>query len=174
VRSTRTSIDESAMDLSHLRSRNDSEALESFNQPDHQLPALPIDEDSYFHGDTPSMMRRSDEPSEVSQHSEDRCDLDEKEMRRHLMDVESSFMPESAPAQTSNESAGLDDTYTELVKPGKTPPSESMLASLMSPESLPERDYAQSQNEDQKSDTPESQQLHESFGSNETEGRERV
>jgi chromosome segregation ATPase len=157
------------MDLSHLRSRNDSEALESFNQPDHQLPALPIDEDSYFHGDTPSMMRRSDEPSEVSQHSEDRCDLDEKEMRRHLMDVESSFMPESAPAQTSNESAGLDDTYTELVKPGKTPPSESMLASLMSPESLPERDYAQSQNEDQKSDTPESQQLHESFGSNETE-----
>ena len=50
VRSNRTSVDESAMDMSSLRrSRADNEALESFNQPDHQLPALPIDDDSYFH-----------------------------------------------------------------------------------------------------------------------------
>lgn len=158
------------MDLSSLRrSRTDNEALESFNQPDHQLPALPIDEDSYFHEDTPSAMRRSDEASELSHQSEDGHDLDEKEMRRHLMDVESSFMPESAPVQTYGETLGLDDTYTELAKPGKTPQSDSMLASLMSPESLPERGHALSQNEDHDSETSESQHLQHSFDSNDTE-----
>ena len=178
VRSNRTSVDESAMDMSSLRrsrSRTDNEALESFNQPDHQLPALPIDDDSYFHEETPSAMRRSDEPSELSLQSEDDGhDLDEKEMRRHLMDVESSFMPESAPAQTNEQNLGLDDTYTELAKPGgKTPPSDSMQASLMSPESLPEREHAASeQNEEQESETPGSQHLQESFDSNDTEEEE--
>jgi chromosome segregation ATPase len=169
VRSTRTSVDESAMDHSYLRRHDDNEALESFNRPDHELPALPIDEDSYFHENTPSAMRRSDEPSELSLHSEDGHDLDEKEMRRHLMDVESSFMPESAPAQVSAENLGLDDTYVELGNPGKTPPSASMLASLMSPESLPDRTHVPSQNESRKSETPESQHLNESFGSTDTE-----
>lgn len=169
VRSTRTSVDESAMDLSKLRRHDDNEALDSFNQPDHQLPALPMDEDSYFHENTPSGMRRSDEPSELSLQSEDEHYLNEKEMRRHLMDVESSFMPESAPVQTYNENLGLDDTYTELAKPGKTPPSEPMQASLRSPESLPEHDHAPSQSEDQESDTSESQNLQESFESNDTE-----
>jgi chromosome segregation ATPase len=175
VRSTRTSVDESAMDLSslHRRSRTDIEALESFNQPDHQLPALPIDEDSYFHENTSSLnntpRRRSDEPSEMSLQSEDGHDLDEGEMRRHLMDVESSFLPESAPVQTQEQNLGLDDTYTELVKPGKTPLSDSMQASLMSPESLPERDHARSQNGERESETPESQHLQESFDSNDTD-----
>jgi chromosome segregation ATPase len=169
VRSTRTSVDETAMDHSYLRRHDDDAALESFNRPDHELPALPIDEDSYFHENTPSAMRRSDEPSELSQQSEDGHDLDEKEMRRHLMDVESSFMPESAPAQLSAENLGLDDTYVELGNSGKTPPSASMLASLMSPESLPDRTHAPSQNESRKPETPESQDLHESFGSNDTE-----
>jgi chromosome segregation ATPase len=169
VRSTRTSVDDSAMDHSYLRRHDDNEALESFNQPDHELPALPIDEDSYFHENMPSGMPRSDEPSELSLHSEDGHDLDEKEMRRHLMDVESSFMPESAPAQVSAENLGLDDTYVELGNSGKTPPSTSMLASLMSPESLPDRSHAASQIESRKAETPESQHLHESFGSNDTE-----
>ena len=90
------------------------------------------------------------------------------------MDVESSFMPESAPAQTNEQNLGLDDTYTELAKPGgKTPPSDSRQASLMSPESLPEREHAASErNGDHESETPESQHLQESFGSNDTEEEE--
>ena len=168
VRSNRTSVDESAMDMSGLRrSRADNEALESFNQPDHQLPALPIDEDSYFCEETP----RSEDDGHDHGH-----DLDEREMRRHLMDVESSFMPESAPAQTHEheQNLGLDDTYTELAKPGgKTPLSDSMQASLMSPESLPEREHAASERDgDRESETPESQHLQESFDSNDTEEEE--
>ena len=162
VRSTRTSVDESASDLSHLRHReddnqhdqdhdqdhdqghgyaqhDDNEALESFNRPDHQLPALPMDEDSYFHEDSPrAVPRRSDDHSELSLRSDDGevNDLDEKAMRRHLMDVESSFMPESAPVQSLGESLGADDTYLELAKPGSPSPN-SLLGSLRSHRSLP-------------------------------------
>lgn len=174
VRSTRTSVDESAMDMSSLRrSRADNAALDSFNQPDHQLPALPIGEDSYFSDNTRSETRRSDEPSELSLQSEDGHDMDEKEMRRHLMDVESSFMPEAAPAQTYNESLGVDDTYLELAKPEKTPLPDSMLSSAMSSQSRHEQEHALSQNEDSESETPESQNTRESFESNESEDESR-
>jgi chromosome segregation ATPase len=174
VRSTRTSVDESATDFSHLRHRDDDSqhdrdhdhdrsygqhddnaALESFNRPDHQLPALPMDEDSYFHKDSPrAVPRRSGGPSELSMHSDDgeANGLDEKAMRRHLMDVESSFMPESAPVQSLGESLGADDTYLELAKPG-TPSTNSLLGSIRSPRSLPKPPNEQDQEEE--SDTPE-------------------
>lgn len=168
VRSTRTSVDESATDMSSFRKYDDNEALESFNRPDHQLPALPIEDDSYYYGDTPSGMRRSDEPSELSVQSEDAHDLDEKEMRRHLMDVESSFMPEGAPAQTEGEKVGLDDTYLELGRPEKSPAPGSRLADRMSPQSLPEQDRAPSQGQERQSETPESQYAQESSESNDT------
>lgn len=199
VRSTRTSVDESAsaMDLEGLQrrshdddndddhdSRDDDAALESFNQPDHQLPALPIDEDSYFHEDTPSAMRRSDEPGELSlsMRSEDGDgleghDLDEKEMRRHLMDVESSFMPEAPPVQTSGENVGLDDTYVGFGESGKMLASGSTREGLMSPRSLSSRDRGLGQSErdqhspieEHESESPESQYEEHSFESNDTE-----
>ena len=188
VRSTRTSVDESATDLSHLQHRDDdnhhdqdrghaehddNEALESFNRPDHQLPALPMDEDSYLHEDSlGATQRHSDEPSELSLRSDDGDvnDLDEKAMRRHLMDVESSFMPESAPAQTLGESVGVDDTYLELAKPG-TPSPNSLLGSLRSPRSLPKRpdEHDQDQDQEQESHTPDWQHAQDSSGSNGTE-----
>ena len=199
VRSTRTSVDESASDLSHLRHReddnqheqdheqdhdqdhdqghgyaqhDDNEALESFNRPDHQLPALPMDEDSYFHEDSPrAVPRRSDDHSELSLRSGDGevNDLDEKAMRRHLMDVESSFMPESAPVQSLGESLGADDTYLELAKPGSPSPN-SLLGSLGSHRSLPKPPNEQEQEqEDEESDTPEWQHAQDNSEGNGTE-----
>jgi hypothetical protein len=187
VRSARTSVDESASDLSHLRHReddnqhdqdhdqdrgyaqhDDNEALESFNRPDHQLPALPMDEDSYFHEDSPKAVpRHSGDHSGLSLRSDGEAnDLDEKAMRRHLMDVESSFMPESAPVQSLGESLGADDTYLELAKPGSPSPN-SLLGSLRSHRSLPKPPNEQDHEEE--SDTPEWQHAQDNSEGNGTE-----
>ncbi|KAM0717563.1 hypothetical protein Q7P37_007415 [Cladosporium fusiforme] len=168
VRSTRTSVDEGAMDLSHLKSYDEHGARDPFNQPDHQLPPLPIDEHSYLHDDTPSGIHRSDEPSEVSVHSEEGHSLDEKEMRRHLMDVESSFLPESAPVQTYGESVGLDDTYVELGNSTKSPPPDAMLASLRSPPAEQEQ-QEQAASQENELHTPDLQNSMGSFTSSTTE-----
>lgn len=59
--------------------------------------------------------------------------FDEREMRRHFMDIESSFLPDVRPEVTSaKEGNGLDDTYLELGRPGHTPPPEEAIASLSS------------------------------------------
>lgn len=57
--------------------------------------------------------------------------FDEREMRRHFMDIESSFLPELRPTEQDGR-AGLDDTYLELGRPGRTPPPEEAIASLSS------------------------------------------
>ncbi|KAK3686457.1 hypothetical protein LTR37_019807 [Vermiconidia calcicola] len=110
----------------------EEQARESFDQEDSDLDDLPIDEHSYL----------NNEPSFTQQQQQQRSDddagdrFDEREMRRHFMDVESSFLPEQ-PAQYEQQRPqqeegrlGVDDTYLELGKPGHTPPPDEMFANL--------------------------------------------
>ncbi|KAH9819851.1 Centrosomin N-terminal motif 1 [Teratosphaeria destructans] len=57
----------------------------------------------------------------------DAADEEDAEMRRHFMDVESSFLPDygMAAQHTKDDGRlGADDTYLELGKPGRTPPPD--------------------------------------------------
>ena len=122
----------------HHEGELEDDALRSFSREDDQLPVLPVDEHSYFKDETPSFMHRSDEPSGLPAHSDDLegegASLDERAMRRHLMDDESSFLPETAPAPAvQHDLLGVDDTYVQLGKPGRTPPPDAMLPHLTTP-----------------------------------------
>ena len=65
-----------------------------YDQDDSDLPPLPMSSDSLLlpHSDV----------------------YDEREMRRKLMDVESSFMPDLLSARVPNERTGADDTYLNI------------------------------------------------------------
>jgi hypothetical protein len=68
-----------------------------YDQDDSDLPPLPMSSDSLLHVTNP--------------HS----DLyDEREMRRKLMDVESSFMPDLLSTRVPHERSGADDTYLNI------------------------------------------------------------
>jgi hypothetical protein len=68
-----------------------------YDQDDSDLPPLPMSSDSLLHVTNP--------------HS----DLyDEREMRRKLMDVESSFMPDLLTTRVPHERSGADDTYLNI------------------------------------------------------------
>ena len=54
-------------------------------------------------------------------HSEGSTSLDEREMRRHLNDVESSFLPENAAEDIVEEEIGADDTYVNLRSSDQVP-----------------------------------------------------
>ena len=118
-----SSVDEGRI-LSEVldESNDDVDAKASFDREDSELPELPVDEHSYFNGD-PGFAQRSDE-------ADNGLTFDEREMRRHFMDVESSFLPDVAPSQQHDGRLGVDDTYLELGKPGHTPPPDEMFASL--------------------------------------------
>lgn len=93
-------------DLSPFKIEFDHSDLDDHNESDGPsyatLPSLPvIDENSLL--PAPSEGGRSRNTGEVST-------LDEKEMRRKLMDIESSFLPELSPAVPSGRS-GADDTF---------------------------------------------------------------
>jgi hypothetical protein len=68
-----------------------------YDQDDSDLPPLPMSSDSLLHVTNP--------------HSEL---YDEREMRRKLMDVESSFMPDLLSTRVPHERSGADDTYLNL------------------------------------------------------------
>jgi len=95
---------------------------DTFSRRDSELPALPIGDHSMFSDGEHSLAGRSDAPS-------DGGSMDERELRRHFMDVESSFLPDVAPVQTQEGGLGVDDTYLELGKPGRTPPPDEMFRS---------------------------------------------
>ena len=105
-------------------------AMDEFARRDSELPDLPIDEHSYLKDNTPSFVHRSDEPSEFPFEIDEGHSVDERELRRHFQDVESSFLPDERPATTNGDRLGVDDTYLELGKPGRTPPPDQMFASL--------------------------------------------
>ncbi|KAK0290166.1 hypothetical protein LTR91_006356 [Friedmanniomyces endolithicus] len=77
-----------------------------FDRRDSDLTDLPVD-DRGFLDDV-----RQDAPMGLEGDS-----MDEGEMRRHFMDVESSFLPEGASGELGGR-AGVDDTYLELGRPG--------------------------------------------------------
>lgn len=69
-----------------------------FDQDDSDLPPLPMSNDD-------SLLHHNDRHSDA---------LDEGEMRRKLMDVESSFMPDLLSTRLPNTTTGADDTYLNI------------------------------------------------------------
>ena len=95
-----------------------------FDHREHVLPEIPTDDHS--------LMESSETSVEPSEHMS--MSMDEGEMHRHLMDVESSFIPDvgQAPFNESGSAGklGADDTYLELGTAGHTPPPDHMFGSL--------------------------------------------
>ncbi|KAK5126253.1 hypothetical protein LTR85_010488 [Meristemomyces frigidus] len=117
------SVDEGRQSMESPASRNgDSEARGPFARRDSELTELPGEEHGYGNNEH-SFMRRSDAPSEEDS-------MDEREMRRHFMDVESSFIPDVGHAPMQEGRLGVDDTYLELGRAGHTPPPDQMFGSL--------------------------------------------
>jgi hypothetical protein len=93
--------DNMAHDLSEL------EDVKSFDLPDSDLPPLPGD-DSFLQQDL----------KQGSTHGDGSVLMD-REMKRQLMDIESSFLPEApAPAEAPQGQHGADDTYLFGGSPG--------------------------------------------------------
>lgn len=83
-----------------------------FEQSDSELPPLPsTDDDSFLRG-------QSDYGH--SQLHNDESALLEKEMKRKLLDVESSFLPEASPSGQAAGVSGADDTYLFGGSPGNS------------------------------------------------------
>ncbi|OQN95855.1 hypothetical protein B0A48_18140 [Cryoendolithus antarcticus] len=143
MRASRMSVDMKnfAMDSpSSGRADSDERARQTFERKDSELSTLPVDENSFLR-DTPSYMHRSDEPSDRLVHSDSANSLDKWAMRRHLMEDESSFLPETVPAPERDANAGADDTYLELGDQERRPQSSTAKA----PSSRPGSGYDRSQ-----------------------------
>lgn len=126
----------SSISEGHNRSRSHDQdsafARQAFDQSDSELPALsgsanaPEINEEYLHAGG----------SEGAEVEDEGSTMDERAMRRHFMDVESSFLPEAVAGHGKDEDRlgvdvpGADDTYLELGKPGHTPPPDQMFASL--------------------------------------------
>ena len=74
-----------AMIASDLWAQDNDDARASFDQRDSELPDLPVGENSYLHNES-SFIQKSDGANDHANET-----FDEREMRRHFMDVESSF-----------------------------------------------------------------------------------
>lgn len=62
-------------------------------------------------------------PTHGGDEEEDEQSMDERALRRHFMDVESSFLPDAGPnAPPPGEPSGVDDTYLELGQSRHTSP----------------------------------------------------
>lgn len=96
---------------------SESEDVKSFDVPDSDLPPLPADgEDSFLQQDFKEGNTQGDGSI-----------LMDREMKRQLMDIESSFLPEApAPVEVAQGQQGADDTYLFGGSPGNVrPPSPS-------------------------------------------------
>jgi predicted nucleic acid-binding Zn-ribbon protein len=90
---------------------SDSEDVQSFEQPDADLPPLPLSSDDDF--------LRPD-PVQGGEESE----FMDRRMKRHLMDVESSFILDaSMQPEAAQMRAGVDDTYLFGGSPGAVRPA---------------------------------------------------
>ncbi|KAL1303094.1 hypothetical protein AAFC00_006536 [Neodothiora populina] len=94
---------------------------------DDDLPPLPSDdedEDSFLRSNASFLdTDRDDQLRSDAGHST----VDERELRRHLMDVESSFLPDVAPYAPAEGRVGADDTYVNLGSPDDRPPVSNIL-----------------------------------------------
>lgn len=90
---------------------SDLDDVRAFDMSDSELPPLPTDDDdSFLLGPTPGDDGRGQSEGSV---------LMDKEMKRQLMDIESSFLPEASVHQDAPQVApGADDTYLFGGSPG--------------------------------------------------------
>lgn len=94
---------------------SESEDVRTFDLPDSDLPPIPTDDDDSF-------LQAQDFGD--SQLHGDGSALMDREMKRQLMDVESSFLPEaSVQAEVPQVPAGADDTYLFVGSPGHSRPA---------------------------------------------------
>lgn len=95
------------------RDLQEAEDVRSFEQPDSDLPPLPVDDDDSF----------LQAPSDVadSHINSDGSVLMDREMKRQLMDIESSFLPEPS-IHVEAAPTGVDDTYLFGGSPGNSRP----------------------------------------------------
>jgi predicted nucleic acid-binding Zn-ribbon protein len=104
---------------------SDSDDVKSFDQPDADLPPLPGNGD----GDGDDSFLQHDF-REGTAHGDGSVLMD-REMKRQLMDIESSFLPElPAPAEPPQGQHGADDTYLFGGSPG-TAQSDADLQRVM-------------------------------------------
>ena len=82
----------------------------TYDQADSSLNSLPVGDQSFLSAPESSMHGQS----EFMEHRTDPAGstmMDEREMNRHLMDVESSFLPEASLVAQVGAQTGADDTY---------------------------------------------------------------
>lgn len=112
------------------------EDVRTFDLPDSDLPPLPLDSDGSF-------LLESSELAHSNIQS-DGSALMEREMKRKLMDVESSFLPEVSPGGLVGGIVGADDTYvfggpSGGARPGSQPKEKdgTQSVSRSQPDSMP-------------------------------------
>ncbi|KAK3071210.1 hypothetical protein LTR53_009023, partial [Teratosphaeriaceae sp. CCFEE 6253] len=122
-RSGRGSVEESAtMSPRSLHEDDRSEERNRlFERRDSDLTDLPVDDHSFL--DDNSVQEEPDAPDGGDS-------VAEREMRRHFMDVESSFLPDGGHASTIEGRKGADDTYLELGQAERTPSTDQMFGSV--------------------------------------------
>jgi len=77
--------------------------------------------------DSSSSLHFSDAVDSSHLESEEGHSIDEREMRRQLNDVESSFLPESVPAQSTGRRIGADDTYVNMAATDRPPSLRALM-----------------------------------------------
>lgn len=104
----------STKEVEALKDISESEDVRLFDMPDSELPPLPTDDDDSF-----LQAQNIDDSQAQSEGSV----LMDREMKRQLMDIESSFLPEaSVAADTAQGPPGADDTYLFGGSPGHSRP----------------------------------------------------
>ena len=129
----------SGMDEGDVALQSDEASIDarmSDDQSDSELAPLPIGDNSLMNSER-SLLQRTDH------HSDEGASIDEREMRRHFMDVESSFLPQSGPSPPQAEHPGVDDTYLELGQPGRTPAVKRKNSSASASQNAGDADWAE-------------------------------
>ncbi|KAK5113513.1 hypothetical protein LTR62_003382 [Meristemomyces frigidus] len=112
-RGGRGSVDEGSIHMSPSQ-HDDSEERGLFERRDSDLSDLPVEQHSFMEAEQQNVV------GPVREEEEHEESMDEGAMRRHFMDVESSFIPDVGHAPAGDEQDGMvgaDDTYLELGQP---------------------------------------------------------
>ncbi|KAK3061218.1 hypothetical protein LTS18_006758, partial [Coniosporium uncinatum] len=103
--------EEDGISMNEAQHTEDSDHL--FEESDSDLPPLPPTDDAdSFLQQQPTELQDSNVQSDTST-------MSERIMKRKLMDIESSFLPDPAPVDRVERAAGADDTYLFAGTPGR-------------------------------------------------------
>ncbi|KAF1839552.1 hypothetical protein BDW02DRAFT_141 [Decorospora gaudefroyi] len=112
---------------------SDTEDVKAFDLPDSDLPPLPTDDDDEAN---------NDHEADANANANDESVYEHGEMKRQLMDIESSFLPETnAQAEAAQAQAGADDTYLFGGSPGNVQPSAQPGADDADADADPDADF---------------------------------